>query len=118
MAKINSRIAQIEKEAQFRRWFDFSRLLERLTDEQLEEIALDWRFPETLPEPLPLGMSELDRLDRKSLLQRYEECERETTRIMSETSRHSEEERRLYVRHGHWPEQSCGPECFVHSRRR
>ena len=89
MARINSRIAKIEKEAQFWRWFNFSRFLEGLSDEQLEEIARDWRFPDPLPDPLPWGMSELDRLDRKSLLQRWEESEHETSRIMRETSQAS-----------------------------
>ena len=116
MAKIKSGIAQIEREAQFRRWFEFSRLLEGLSDEQLDEIALDWRFPEPLPEPLPWGMSELDRLDRKSLLRRWEKTEHEIASIMLETSRHSEVEHRFHVLHGHWPEQSCGLECFVHNK--
>jgi hypothetical protein len=116
MAKINSRIAQMEKKSQFMRWFCFSRFLEGLSDEQLEEIALDWRFPDPLPEPLPWGMSELDRLDRKSLLRRWEKSEHKIASIMFETSRHSEVERRFHVRHGHWPEQSCGPECFVHNK--
>ena len=53
MAKVKSRIAQVEKEAMFRRWFYFSRFLEGLSDGQMEEIALHWRFPDPLPEPLP-----------------------------------------------------------------
>ena len=60
-------------------WKEFqTRFLEGLSYEQVEEIALDWRFPEPLPEPLPLGMSELDQLDRKSLVRRWEESECET----------------------------------------
>jgi len=80
----------------FRRWFYFSRFLEGLSQEQIEEIALNWRFPVPLPEPLPWGMSELDSLDRKSLILRWEESERET-------SEHTEDEYKFYVRHGHWP---------------
>jgi hypothetical protein len=64
------------------------------------------RFPEPLLEPLPWGMSKLDRLDRKSLLKRWEKSEHEISRIMRETSWHSEVERRFYVRHRHWPEQA------------
>ena len=104
MAKVKTRIAQLEKEARFRLWFNFSRFLEAMSDEQLKDIALDWRFPEPLPEALPWGMSELDRLDRKSLLQLWEKSERETSRIMLETSRHTEVERRFHLNHGHWPE--------------
>jgi hypothetical protein len=101
VAKVKSRIAQVEKEALFRRWFYFSRFLEGLSDGQIEEIALHWRFPAPLPEPLPWGMSELDSLDRKSLIRRWEESERETSRIMRETSEHTEDEYKFYVRHGH-----------------
>jgi hypothetical protein len=46
-------------------------------------------------------MSELDSLDRKSLIRRWEESERETSRIMRETSEHTEGEYKFYVRHGH-----------------
>ena len=42
---------------------------------------------------------------------RRAESERETSRIMRETGEHSEDEYKFYVRHGHWPEQACGPEC-------
>ena len=49
MAKVKTRIAQLEKEARFRLWFNFSRFLEAMSDEQLKDIALDWRFPEPLP---------------------------------------------------------------------
>jgi hypothetical protein len=108
MAKVKNRIASLEKKALFWQWFHFSRFLEGLSHEQIEEIALNWRFPEPLPEPLPWGMSELDRLDRKSLMRQFEESERETSRIMRETAEHSEDERRFYVRHGHWPERACG----------
>ena len=97
MANLKSRIAQVEKEAMFRRWFYFSSFLEGLSDGQIEEIALHWRFPDPLPEPLPSGMSELDGLDRKSLIRRWEESERVTSRIMRRTSEHTEFE----VRHGH-----------------
>jgi hypothetical protein len=34
----------LEKEQQFRTWLDFERFLEGLSDEQLEEIAIFWRF--------------------------------------------------------------------------
>jgi hypothetical protein len=49
MSSLKSRIEQLEKERQFQRWFIFSRFIEGLTDEQLEDIAIDWRFPEPFP---------------------------------------------------------------------
>ena len=108
MVKIESRIAQVEKEAMFRRWFYFSRFLEGLSEEQIAEIAIHWRFPDPLPEPLPWGMSELDRLDRKTLIRRWEESERETSRIIRETAELSEDEYKFYLRHGHCPTQTRG----------
>lgn len=64
-------------------------------------------------EALFWGMSELDRLDRRTLLRRWEESERETLRIMRETSEHSEDERRFYVHHGHWPAEESIPKSIV-----
>jgi hypothetical protein len=63
----------LEKEAGFRRWLDFSRLLENLSDSQLEKVAIYFRFPDPMPAPLPVGMSKLDGLDRKTLLGMWEE---------------------------------------------
>jgi hypothetical protein len=67
MATLKNRVARLEKEQQFRTWLDFERFLEGLSDEQVEEIAVYWRFPEPLPEPLPMGASRLDGLDRSRL---------------------------------------------------
>jgi hypothetical protein len=58
-----------------------------------------------LPDPLPIGRSGLDRLDRASLLKLWEESERETSRIMHEIRDRNEEECRSYLHHGHFPEQ-------------
>ena len=59
-------------------------LLESLSDSQLEEVAIDFRFPDPVPEPLPIGMSKLDGLDRKTLLGIWEEEEQAISRIMRE----------------------------------
>jgi len=84
VATLKSRVERLEKEQQFRTWIAFERFLESLTDEQLKELSLHWRFPEVLPEPFPKGASRLDGLDRKTLLKLWEEKERETARIMDE----------------------------------
>jgi hypothetical protein len=65
MGTLRTRLRRLEKEAQFRRWLDFSRLLENLSDSQIEEIAICFRFPDPMPEPLPIGMSKLDGLNRR-----------------------------------------------------
>ena len=105
--KLRSRVEHLEKAARFTRWFQFSRFLEGLTDKELEEIAIHWRFPEPLPDPLPTGRSELDGLDRARLLRLWEESERETSRIMHEIRDRYEDERRFYLHHGHRPEQAA-----------
>src|SRR5215831_3102862 len=107
MANLKSRVERLEKEQQFRTWIGFERFLESLTDEQLEELSLYWRFPEVLPEPLPKGASRLDGLDRKTLLKLWEESEREIGRLMEEMEGRSLDERRFHLDHQHWPEQSC-----------
>src|ERR1700737_5409375 len=76
METLRTRLRRLEKEAGFRRWLEFSRLLETLSNSQLEEVAIYFRFPDPMPEPLPIGMSKLDGLDRKTLLRMCEEEER------------------------------------------
>jgi hypothetical protein len=66
MGTLRKRLRRLEKEAGFRRWLDFSRLLENLSDSQVEEIAIYFRFPDPMPEPLPFVTSKLDGLDRKT----------------------------------------------------
>jgi hypothetical protein len=110
------RIERLEKEQQFRTWFAFTRFLEGLSDEQVEDLAIYLRFPEPLPEPLPMGSSRLDGLDRKSLLKLWEQEERETSRIMRENSGRNEDERRFHLYHGHWPEQGCNEQNCLKQR--
>ena len=107
MSSLKSRIGQLEKERQFQRWLRFSRFTEGLTDEQLEDIAIYWRFPEPLPEPLPRGASRLDSLDRKRLLKLWEAEERAIARGITEMKGRSADELKYEMEHEHWPEQLC-----------
>ena len=109
MSSLKSRIEQLEKERQFQRWFMFSRFLEGLTDEQLEDIEIYWRFPEPLPEPLPRGASSLDSLERKELRKLWEAEERAIARGITEMKGRSADELKYEMEHEHWPEQLCGP---------
>ena len=109
MSSLKNRIEQLEKERQFQRWFMFSRFIEGLTDEQLEDIAIYWRFPEPLPEPLARGASSLDSLDRKNLLKLWEAEERAIARGITEMKGRSADELKYEMEHEHWPEQLCGP---------
>ena len=86
------------------RWLGFSRLLENLSDSQIEDVAIYFRFPDPMPEPLPTGMSKLDGLDRKTLLSMWQQEEQRISRIMRELKGRSEEEHRFYLHHGCWTE--------------
>ena len=85
----------------------FSRFAEGLTDEQLEDIAIYWRFPQPLPEPLPRGASRLDSLDRKQLLKLWEADERAIAGLIQEMRGRSTDELKYHREHEHWPEQLC-----------
>ena len=100
MASLKSRVELVERKMRFQYWLWHQRLLESLTEEQLEEYAYLGRLPEPLPEPLQLGASRLDGLDRKSLIRLWEEHEREY-------AGRSKSELEFYCAHGHWPEQAC-----------
>jgi len=63
--------------------------LRGLCDEQLEEIASDWSFLIRYRIHLTWGVSELHRLDRKRILQCWEESEHETSFITRKTSQSS-----------------------------
>ena len=107
MASISSRLERLEREQRFQTWFVFERFLEGLTEEQLEAIAIDWRFPEPLPQPLPPGASRLDGLNRNALLRLWEESELETARLMDEMKGRSRDECKFHLDHEHWPERPC-----------
>ena len=94
------RIERLESETQFQRWLWHARLLESLTIEQLEEYACLGRLPDPLPELLPRGKSELGGLDRKHLMQLWED----EVRFFGGRSR---QELMFFTAHGHWPEQAC-----------
>jgi len=114
MAALKNRVERLEKEHRFQRWLQFERFLEGLSDKQLEDIILYWRFPKRLPEPLPMGASRLDGFDRKSLNELFEESDRKTVKLMREMNGRTMDELRFHLRHDHWPEQVCrASECLL-----
>jgi hypothetical protein len=98
MATFKSRVERLVREWRFRCWLRDKRLLERLTEEQLEALVVTGRAPDS-PEPPP-GTSRLDKLDHKSLLRLWQEHE-------CEWMRRSGEELDFFTHHGHWPERAC-----------
>jgi len=105
-ASIQERLKQLEDSQRFIDWFLGERFMESLTLEQLENLARDRRWPEPLPEPLPPGASQLDRLDRKSLIKLWEERER----IFGHRSR---DETAFFGENGYWPEQRMRPRYYL-----
>jgi hypothetical protein len=101
MGTVKSRVGRLELEIGFRYWLWHARLLESLSAEQLEEYACLGRLPEPLPEPLPMGASKLLGLERKRLMQLWEE----DLRFFGGRSK---QELMFFTAHAHWPEQGCG----------
>ena len=76
MPDLRKQIERLEKEVRFLAWLESSRLIESFTDEQLVEISVHGRWPEPMPDSPPWGTINLDKLDRKTLLGRFEKDER------------------------------------------
>jgi hypothetical protein len=96
MVSIQERLERLENDRRFLQWLHCERFLEGLSDEQLEVYARHGCLPDPLPEPLPIGASRLDRLDRKTLIGLWQENEREF-------GDRSQEELDFFCAHGHWP---------------
>jgi len=63
-ASIQDRLAKLENRRRFLEWLVWRRFCSTLSDEELLAFARDRRWPD----PLPNGLSSVDPLDRKSLL--------------------------------------------------
>ena len=66
MSDLKSRLGKLEREYRFRQWFHFERYMESLNEEQLLSFARHGFCEDPQPEPLPLGSSKLDGLDRNA----------------------------------------------------
>lgn len=94
MASIRRRLVQLEYRRRFLDWFVEDRFYATLTKEELETCASGGG----LPDPVPNRPSSVDRLDRKTLLKRWEKHER----VLGGRNL---EELRDYAETGLWPEQ-------------
>src|ERR1700688_3310827 len=86
MTTLKNRVEELYEEAHFQCWLEEERFFEAFSEGQLEELAVHGRWPEPLRKPLPVGMSRLDRLDRKSLLKLWKEDEPAIHRSMRESA--------------------------------
>ena len=107
MSRIEVRLERLEAELRFRLWVQMQRMLESMSVEELDQFILTSKWP-ARPDPPP-GASRLDKMDRQSLLKEWKEKQEE---LDWRNDRHH-----FFAEHGHWPEQSCGADCFVAGRR-
>jgi hypothetical protein len=108
MTSVKGRLARLEKEQRFKRWFEINDLLERFTDEELKIYSETGELPESvLRDSFVDRPSKLDGLDRKALLKLFEEHE------LAFGSR-SDEEIRFHVTYGYWPVSSTA-NTFIRS---
>lgn len=98
------RVERVQREIEFQTFICCERFLENMTDEEVERLAATGDWPDR-PDPLP-GNSRLDRMSRKELLELWKE---DRNKFVGR----NQEQLALYVRHGHWPEEGCGPNCII-----
>lgn len=99
---IPHRVERLRREVEFKVWIRMERILESMAHEELEHLAATGEWPNR-PDPLP-GTSRLDNMNRKELLALWKQDQ-------AEFAGRNQEQLIFYARHGHWPEQSCGPDC-------
>lgn len=94
---LKTRLERLERQRKFRIWLRSQRLIESLTDEQLQFLRVTgWTGA---PEPQP-GASPLDNLSRNELIKLWEESE-------WIFGGRSSEELGFFADHVHWPEEEC-----------
>ena len=98
MATTRKRLERIEGAVRFREWIGSERMLESMSEEELEVLAATGQWPDR-PEPAP-GTSSLDDMSRQDLIKMWKEALR---RFAGRNS----EDLEFYALHGHWPEQAC-----------
>ncbi len=76
MTSVKSRLERLEKEQRFQRWIEISNIFGRFTDDELKTYTETGELPESvLCASYADRPSRLDGLDRKTLLQMWEEQE-------------------------------------------
>jgi hypothetical protein len=100
---LRTRLRRLEKEAGFGGGWISPDSLKIFQTRKSKRSRSIFAFLTPMPEPLRVGMSKLEGLDRKSLLGMCEE-ERTISRIMRELKGRNEEEHGFYLRRGHCPE--------------
>jgi hypothetical protein len=103
MGSIQSRVERARREFDFKVWIRMTRILENMSDDELESLAATGEWPETDPPP---GSSRLDNMDRRDLLELWKKCK-------ERFEGRGREQMEFFTRNRHWPEQSCGAQCKI-----
>ena len=96
MVTVRKRLDRIEDEVRFRAWIGAERMLESMSEEELQTLAVTGQWPDR-PEPAP-GTSSLDDMSRQDLIKLWKDALR---RFAGRNSKEME----FYALHGHWPDQ-------------
>jgi|SRR5579859_3618046 len=96
------RVERLQREVELQAFIRCERIIENMTDDELEHLAVTGEWPNR-HDPLP-GTSRLDRMSRKELIELWKEDQ-------ARFAWRNQEQLAFYLRHRHWPEQSCGPDC-------
>ena len=102
MANIDARLERLEKELKFRVWVHDQRLIEDMSNEELEHYQATGELLRR-PPPGP-GESRLDGMDRQALLDLW----KSENQWLQGRNRGQMD---FFGRHGHWPEQACRAGC-------
>ena len=93
-----ARLERLEGELQFRNWVGIQRFIECLTIEQLRFFAEHGYVGGQVTKPL---RSKFDGMSKKALLALW----REDERLMARLRGRSNDEKRFYLRNGHFPDE-------------
>jgi hypothetical protein len=99
---IPRRVERVQREAEFQAFIRCKRVLESMGEGELEHLDATGEWPNR-PDPPP-GTSRVDKMSRKELIELWKENQ---DRFVGR----NQEQLDFFARHGHWPEQSCGPDC-------
>lgn len=94
-----ARLGRLKRELQFREWIAIERFLECLTLEQLRFFVEHGYVEGTVTKPVH---SKFDGLSKKALLAMW----REDDRLMARLEGRSKDEKRFYLRNGHFPDEA------------
>ncbi|GEM_PF-1074295 len=96
------RMERVQREVELREFIHSGRIFENMTEDEMEHMAATGEWPNR-PDPPP-GASRLDHMGREELIKLWKAKR-------TQFAGRNEEQLAFFLRHGHWPEQTCGSDC-------